>query len=76
MSKTMIVNYIMMAVGFLAVIGVDLPADQVETLLNSISDDALALFMLVSGALGAWLRKITDSPLADGVKGLLGLKDE
>ena len=57
-------------------VGVDLPADTVETLLNSISDDSIALFMLVSGAIGAWLRKITDSPLADGVRGWLGMKDE
>lgn len=75
MSRTMIVSYIMAAVGFLGLIGVDLPADTIETLLNSVTDDALELFMIISAGIMGFLRTITSSPLVKGVGGLLGKKE-
>lgn len=74
MSRTAIIAWIMGIVGLLGTLGVDLPADTIETLLNSVSDDALELYMIISGAVMMWLRKITDSPVAKGISGWLGLK--
>ena len=75
MSKTAIVAFIMIGLGFLSTIGVDLPLETIETLLTSITDNAFEVFSILYGAITLWLRKITDSPLADGVRGWLGFKD-
>ena len=75
MSKTAIVAFIMIGLGFLSTIGVDLPLETIETLLTSITDNAFEVFSILYGAITLWLRKITDSPLADGVRGWFGFKD-
>lgn len=74
-SRTAIVGWIVTVLGFLGLVGLDLPVDQIERLLNSITEDALELYMLISGPVMLWLRKVTSSPVAKGVKGLLGMKE-
>lgn len=75
MSKTVITGWIMAVFGFLGTVGVDLPLDVIETLLNKISGDAMELFTIIAGALMVWLRTVTDSPLAKGLKGWFGAKE-
>jgi hypothetical protein len=70
-SRTQVVAWIMTVVGLLGLLGIDLPADAIEKLLSSISDDSIELFMVVSGGIMVWFRKITESPAAQGLKGLL-----
>lgn len=75
-SRTAVVGWIVTVLGLLSVVGLDLPVDKIETLLNSITGDAMELYMLISGPVMLWLRKITKSPVAKGVRGFLGLKEE
>lgn len=65
----------MAVLGLLGTIGVDLPLDAIETLLTTVFDSALEAYSLILGAVVLWLRKITDSPLAKGFKGFLGVKE-
>jgi hypothetical protein len=75
-SRTAIFAWIMTVLGLLGTIGVDLPTDQIQLLLERITDDVIALFMLIVGPITLWLRAITSSPLASGLMGLLGKKKE
>lgn len=75
MSRTAIVAWIMTLVGLLGLVGIDLPVEQIEELLGRITDDVLELYMLISGPLFLWLRKITSSPLAQGIQGWLGFRE-
>lgn len=75
-SKTAILGWLMTIVGFLGIIGVDFPVDQIETLLSRITDDILELWLLISGPVALWMRKITNSPVAAGILGWLGLKEK
>ncbi len=74
-SRTAVVGWGMTLVGFLGLIGIDLPVDTIEALLTSITEDAMALWLAVSGPVAVWFRTITDSPVAAGLKGWLGLRE-
>lgn len=70
-SRTQLIGWIMTVVGLMGTFGIDLPVETIEKLLSSITGDSLELFMVLAGAVTVWLRKITDSPAAKGIKGLV-----
>jgi hypothetical protein len=70
-SKTMIVAWITALLGFLGSLGIDIPQTAADNMIGGVD----GLFVVI-GAVMIWLRMITDSPLAKGLRGLFGLKDE
>ena len=75
MSRQMMVSYIMIALGIANQLGFEFPLDAIQALLNSISEDTAGLVAILAGAGGVGLRKITSTPLAQGMNGWLGKKE-
>lgn len=74
-SRQSLVGWIMSVIGFAGLFGIDLPAEQIESLLTQITDNVFALYMAVVGPTMLWFRKISDSPLASGVMGYFGKRE-
>lgn len=75
-SKTAVLGWAMTIVGGLGLLGIDFPVDKIEELLGRITDDTLELYILLSGPIALWLRKVTTSPVAQGIWGWLGKKEK
>lgn len=73
-SKTAIREWVVAALGLLVTLGVDLPVDQIVALFDQIWTDGAGLIAMIWAAVGLWLRKLTSSPVAGGIKGFLGFK--
>ncbi len=80
-SRTMLAAHLAIVSGVLAVFGVDVPADALVASYGALIDATQLLigagneaYLLVNGVILAALRVITSSPLASGLKGLLGMK--
>lgn len=69
-SRTSAYNLIKAVAGFVAVFGVVIDADLIVQNLEQISAAFIALWAMLDGAFGVFLRKLTDRPVA----GFFGLR--
>lgn len=70
-SRTSIIGVIMTLIGFGAIIGIAFDGTAIGETLNALADNLERLWLLISGPIILFMRKITDSPMVDGIRGLL-----
>lgn len=73
-SKTAIREWVLAALGFAVMVGIDLPVDQLMDMFDTAWTNGEGFVLMLWAALGLWLRKLTDSPMAQGIKGFFGVK--
>jgi hypothetical protein len=75
-SRQSFIAWIAAAIGLANVIGITIDGESVIAAFETAWDAGAGLYGLIVAPIMLWLRKITDSPVAQGIKGLLGMRDE